>query len=155
VYDAEEVAKAPRDSAWSLAGHGSGTRPDVQFGARGWDAGKAGFTQPQWAGAASAARRAAEGARGGLPGGSLPPLGQTSAPRAVTPRENTPEGELPPAPAVPAMRRVTSTSLRDQVAQRAGTGGADESGGGAPRFGAGGGGGGRVPLLPPLPSAPR
>jgi hypothetical protein len=155
VYDAEEVAKAPRDSAWSLAGHGSGTRPDVQFGARGWDAGKAGFTQPQWAGAASAARRAAEGARGGLPGGSLPPLGQTSAPRAVTPRDQTSEGELPPAPAVPAMRRVTSTSLRDQVAQRAGTGGADESGGGAPRFGAGGGGGGRVPLLPPLPSAPR
>ena len=156
VYDAEEVAKAPRDSAWSLAGHGSGTRPDVQFGARGWDAGKAGFTQPQWAGAASAARRAAEGARGGLPGGSLPPLGQTSAPRAVTPRDHQPsEGELPPAPAVPAMRRVTSTSLRDQVAQRARTGGADESGGGAPRFGAGGGGGGRVPLLPPLPSAPR
>ena len=71
VYDAPA---APRDSAWSLAAGVTGvtsslTRippppPPLEFGARGWDAGKTGgFTRPQWAGAAAAARRAAEGAR--------------------------------------------------------------------------------------------
>ena len=100
VFDAPA---APRDSAWSLAAGANpnpNPKPPLEFGARGWDAGKTGgFTRPQWAGAAAAARRAAEGARGGLYAGgrgggatrettSAPPLGPSGAvPVAVTPRD--------------------------------------------------------------------
>ncbi len=102
VFDAPA---APRDSAWSLAAGANpnpNPKPPLEFGARGWDAGETGgFTRPQWAGAAAAARRAAEGARGGLyAGGGLtttltltlnPTRESTNAsgavPVAVTPRD--------------------------------------------------------------------
>ena len=142
VYDAPA---APRDSAWSLAAGVTGvtsslTRippppPPLEFGARGWDAGKTGgFTRPQWAGAAAAARRAAEGARGGLYAGgggatretmNAPPLGPSGAlPVAVTPRDGSDER---PAPGSRHRHAATTTALRDRV------GGATTA---APRFGA-------------------
>lgn len=169
VYDAPA---APRDSAWSLAaaaersgnvgsrvGGGRGFESVVaplEFGARGWDAGKTGgFTRPQWAGAAAAARRAAEGARGGLYAGggggggggtretmNAPSLGPSGAvPVAVTPRDGS--RERPPAVAS-HRHAATTTALRDRVAPGAVITAAPRFGAPAGRSGDGVSGGGAV-----------